>query len=134
MKAEIKKLTPTQLAKKAYAERNKEKVALAKKTYRENNRGKVKKTNAAYYQKNKDKIVARTKEYREQYPNKYKAHTAVNNAIQHGKLFSEGCECCGADDNTHAHHDDYLKPLDVRWLCSSCHRKWHIENGEALNP
>ncbi len=134
MEPENKKLTPAQLAKKAYAERNKEKVALAKKTYRENNRDKVKATNAAYFQRNKDKIAARVRGYREKHPNKYKAHNMVNNAISAGKMFSEGCESCGTDYDTHAHHDDYLKPLNVRWLCVPCHWKWHQENGEALNP
>lgn len=133
MEPEIKKLTPTQLAKKAYAERNKEKVALAKKTYRENNREKVKQTNAAYYQRSKDKIDARVKGYREKYPNKHKAHWTVCNAMTNGRLAKQSCECCDAEI-AHAHHDDYAKPLDVRWLCPSCHRKWHEENGEGLNP
>lgn len=74
------------------------------------------------------------KEYREKYPNKYKAHTMVNNAIRDGKMYSEGCENCGADGDTHGHHDDYLKPLNVRWLCAACHHQWHAKHGEALNP
>ena len=71
--------------------------------------------------------------YRKLNPNKYKAHNMVNNAIRSGNLYSEGCESCGDDGKTHAHHDDYLKPLNVRWLCPSCHAQWHRDNGEAKN-
>lgn len=34
------------------------------------------------------------------------------------------CERCGAA-NAHAHHDDYTRPLDVRWLCRACHAVEH---------
>jgi hypothetical protein len=34
------------------------------------------------------------------------------------------CEVCG-DPQTHAHHDDYSKPLDVRWFCPRHHREEH---------
>lgn len=74
------------------------------------------------------------KNYREKYPNKYKAHNIVNNAIRDGKLFKEPCEICGTEDSVHAHHDDYLKPLNVRWLCAAHHKQWHNNNGEAKNP
>ena len=65
-------------------------------------------------------------------PIKRAVHIQTGNAIRDGKLIKEPCESCG-EKIVHAHHDDYAKPLDVRWLCSKCHEKWHKENGEALN-
>lgn len=73
-------------------------------------------------------------DYRARFPNKYRAHNLVNNSIRDGKLHPEPCEVCGITDSVHAHHDDYLKLLNVRWLCAAHHRQWHIEHGEALNP
>ena len=73
-------------------------------------------------------------EYRRKYPNKYRAHSMVNYAVKSGKLFPQPCEVCGTEENVHGHHDDYLKPLNVRWLCAAHHQQWHAENGEAANP
>lgn len=74
------------------------------------------------------------KKYRERFPRKYKAHGLVNNAVRDKKLFKEPCEVCGKKKNVHAHHDDYAKPLNIRWLCPVHHKQWHEENGEAKNP
>ena len=73
-------------------------------------------------------------EYKRKYPNKFVAHNMVNNAIRCKKLFKEPCSECGNERNVHAHHDDYLKKLNVRWLCPVCHSQWHAKNGEAKNP
>ena len=73
------------------------------------------------------------KEYREKFPFKINAQTMVNNFIRDGKLFKEPCCICGSNEKIHAHHDDYAKPLNVRWLCAAHHRQWHIKNGEAKN-
>lgn len=54
------------------------------------------------------------------------AHKAVENAIKNGGLVSRDCERCGAE-KTHAHHDDYNKPLAVMWLCAKCHFHRHRE-------
>lgn len=60
----------------------------------------------------------------ERNPEKRAAHVAVGNAIRSGVLHRCPCEVCGSP-NTQAHHDDYGKPLDVRWLCSRHHREHH---------
>lgn len=74
------------------------------------------------------------REYRQRYPNKYKAHTQVNNLVRLGKLCNPGvCSECSSDFHIEAHHDDYSQPLQIRWLCSRCHKQWHAEHGEALN-
>lgn len=70
--------------------------------------------------------------YRREFPIKYKAQTMVGNAIRDHKLFKEPCEICGCNE-VHAHHDDYAKPLNVRWLCAAHHQQWHAQHGEALN-
>lgn len=72
-------------------------------------------------------------EYREKYPQKYKAKNMVGNAVRDKKLFRAPCEICGSEDSVHAHHNDYAKPLNVRWLCASHHRQWHCANGEGIN-
>ena len=64
--------------------------------------------------------------YSERYPEKKAAHTAVSNALRDGKLFRKPCEVCGIA-KSQAHHDDYTKPLEVRWLCDSDHKKHHKE-------
>ena len=57
-----------------------------------------------------------------------RAHKKVARAIKGGRLIPGPCEVCGTRRNIHAHHDDYTKPLEVRWLCSSHHQIWHLTN------
>lgn len=44
--------------------------------------------------------------------------------IKMGKLIKGSCEVCG-ELKVDAHHDDYSKPLDIRWLCKLHHREHH---------
>jgi hypothetical protein len=70
--------------------------------------------------------------YRAKNPEKYAAHRAVTNAIKYGQLVkADGCEDCGSDFAVEGHHDDYSKPLEVRWLCAACHKQWHARYGSA---
>lgn len=52
------------------------------------------------------------------------AHHAVEWAIERGELTRQPCEVCGAT-RVDAHHDDYSRPLDVRWLCRGHHLQIH---------
>ena len=57
-----------------------------------------------------------------------KATQAINKGII---VRPKSCEKCNRYIPLHAHHDDYSKPLDVRFLCSRCHWNWHKKNGYA---
>ena len=35
------------------------------------------------------------------------------------------CTVCGSTSLVHRHHDDYLKPLDIVWLCPEHHGERH---------
>jgi hypothetical protein len=58
----------------------------------------------------------------------------LNRAVQFGWIpRGERCEDCGEPHNggkgpranLNAHHEDYARPFDVRWLCRLCHAKAH---------
>ena len=90
----------------------------------------------AYYQTAQGKAAAnkakRTHVGRN--PIKRKASNMVTNAVRGGKIKKESsCENCASTGRLNGHHDDYAKPLDVRWLCSKCHKDWHSKNGPGKN-
>jgi hypothetical protein len=83
----------------------------------------------AYQQTPAGKVAARRAHRRfiERNPIKRQAQVMVGNALRDGRLARQPCEvCCNA--KAHAHHDDYSKPLDVRWLCTTHHAEWHKHN------
>lgn len=73
-----------------------------------------------------------TKKWIEKNTIKRAVHILTGNAIRDGILIKKRCEVCQAK-KVHAHHDDYAKPLEVRWLCDKHHNDWHNENGEGKN-
>lgn len=65
-----------------------------------------------------------TRKHNMAHPERYRARTAVNNAVRDGRLHRQRCGRCGAM-RAEGHHPDYSKPLDVDWLCGDCHREEH---------
>ncbi len=61
---------------------------------------------------------------RGRHPDKVWARNQATLAIRRGELIPKPCEVCQRT-RVDAHHDDYSKPLDVRWLCRKHHNQHH---------
>lgn len=92
----------------------------------------TKRANKRLYDLPKEKRQAVWRKYikvsNDKNPDHVAARSAVARAVRKGVLQkpdsceSASIECKGA---LQAHHDDYSKPLDVRWLCHRHHRMTH---------
>jgi len=64
--------------------------------------------------------------YRTQYPERHHANISVRDAIRKQILVRpDNCERCGLECRVEGHHHDYAKPLNVIWVCNSCHKIIH---------
>lgn len=76
----------------------------------------------------------RIERWRKENREKFLVSKGTRKALKEGIITkSNACEACGRDDaRLHGHHDDYSKPLEVRWLCASCHQAHHkaMDRGE----
>lgn len=101
-----------------------------------------------YNKSRRDHPIAREREkrhavaYRTRYPEKEMAKQAVRRAVARGALMvPDSCEICGSKPGynriggrlLHAHHEDYSRPLEIRWVCISCHAAEHSDRALA-NP
>jgi len=64
-------------------------------------------------------------------PEKIKAYKIFKNAINSSKIKRLKCRDCDRLD-THGHHPDYSKPLEVIWLCPIHHKLEHINNRSVV--
>ena len=57
---------------------------------------------------------------------KKSARMQARNAIRRGEIERpDRCSFCSQIGKVHAHHADYDKPLNIVWLCASCHGMFH---------
>lgn len=116
-----------------------ENQATAYKKWCDKNREHLRVKHREYYKKYRDDprthelIMARHKRYYEKNRAKCLAEHRVNNWIKRGYIKKQPCEICGAEP-AHAHHDDYTRPLLVRWLCPVHHSEWHHKNTPKTGP
>ena len=91
---------------------------------RQNNPKIYREKDKRYYIKHKEEITAKRKNDYQRDKIKIAARYKARNALYKGIIVRGACEVCG-DKKSFAHHDDYTKPLDVRWLCSTHHMRLH---------
>ncbi len=99
--------------------------------------GRKHRANNLEMERERERIVQRNRGFRKANPNKLKlaAGSKVRYAVYSGKLTKPGnCEKCGSSGTLHGHHTDYLQPLLVTWLCSSCHGIEHRKYATAPAP
>jgi hypothetical protein len=102
-------------------------------SYQKRNPEKTREILRRYHQSHPEKHRENARLYRKLRPEKSLVYNAVLRAVRTGKLIRPACcELCGADDSKlHGHHDDYSKPLEVRWVCSACHAFIHVQRKGA---
>lgn len=137
----------------AWEKDNHEKKLQLRTEYRERNREKIRLSDQTMYASNPEKHRQRMrksvdkylgskgketrKKHREENPELYEAWKQYQSAIKKGILIRpESCQICGKNcSRIEGHHSDYSKPLDVIWVCKTCHRHIHrkIDHAERLN-
>ena len=89
-----------------------------------------------YARKSRDLVAHRKSQRRYLEKNKHKrmAHSAVKIAIKQGVMIVPlWCQRCHCVSDLEAHHEDYSKPLEVVWLCTTCHGLIHRKYREVLD-
>ena len=94
----------------------------------------------AYNERNIEKVRAHAREFHRTHkegrpsknvrgvpdPIKRTARNIARGAYRRGKIIKPAaCEVCARERRLHMHHDDYAKPLVVRFLCVDCHAMHH---------
>ncbi len=114
-------------ATKKWRENNRERVRVSSRKWRESEHGRN--VLQKWRENNREKVQAG---YRRKAaarnlrsPEKVYARRQANLARSRGDLVPEPCEVCGTTEDIQGHHNDYSKPLEVRWLCRTHHNEHH---------
>jgi len=111
-----------------YRANHKRATASARRWY-ERNRKRKAETARRWRLENPQAVASRARRARERDPAKTRARNLLISAVRYGRLAKpDQCEDCRQSvppQELHGHHEDYSKPLDVRWLCEPCHLRRH---------
>jgi len=109
-----------------------------RKKWRKNNKKHIKERNKKYYQTNKEKIMEVKKRWnknnrkrllfyhkidKERHKNHHDARRIANRNIK--IPIKQICQKCNKELAREKHHEDYNKPLKVKFLCRKCNNHWN---------
>jgi transketolase len=104
--------------------KNKEEWAKYIKEYRAKNADKLRAYNREYNRKwRKENGYHNENNSKKKFPEKELARQILQRAVKTGKIIRGNCEVCGKPKGQ-GHHDDYFKPLEVKWFCPLHHREY----------
>ena len=131
----------TRAQTRAWNRANPERKAQASLGWRRANPEKQAALTRAWEAENWERVLETAERSRKRYPEKYRARTALNHAVQDGTVTRpDRCERCNSRGKPFSdgrspiqgHHHDYTKPLEVEWLCHDCHVDRHLKEGEPV--
>jgi hypothetical protein len=90
--------------------------------------------NSEINKKNREKKRISLKNKRRSDKRYQQCHNALDRAVQKGEITRpDFCQVCGKKAIVIGHHCDYSKPLNVVWLCNTCHGLYHSSNAELAS-
>lgn len=110
-------------------EKNRAQTAAFRDRHRDDLRERDRKAYRTRYEKDPTVFVRQSRAWKDRNPERARvaghAHNVVRRAILRGDINKPTtCEQCSATNVAiEASHSDYSQPLNVRWLCRSCHRR-----------
>ena len=118
-----------------YYNNNKEHALMKMKEYYENNKEQILEYVKKWQFENKDKVYKSNKKWQENNKERRYAHIKFNNYLKKfPDIKPDNCSLCGNTEiKLEAHHNNYSKPLEVVWMCRSCHIGVHkVINGKVV--
>ncbi len=116
------------LYSKGYHRKHRDAINAKARARWEGHPGKYREQMRVRYRRNADVLNARSRAYSKN----HKEGKVARDAVRRSKASAQPCEICGTTEIIHGHHEDYAKPLEVRWLCARHHRRLHHGHFDLL--
>ena len=125
-------------ARKAWYEKNWRRLMLDRRRRYAHNRIALQRWTQEYYERHPELRRLCNRKYAEKHPLRVLAGSLLRTAVSRGVIKKpKRCSKCRKlvrKDLLHGHHDNYLKPYHVRWLCPKCHSRLSPKRRRAVRP